>query len=64
MHAPQGKPLIHLQRLAADQRTIAERKWSSPSKPRAAQLPCDHGLFSDESSQLDMCEMFMKPTNE
>lgn len=56
--------MIPLNRLATDQRTLAERKWQAPSKPAKAQLPCDVGLFSDDKDQLDMCEMFQEPANE
>jgi hypothetical protein len=37
---------------------LTQRKASEPLKPKVAQLPADHGLFSDESSQLDLVEMF------
>jgi hypothetical protein len=50
--------------LAADQKTIAERKWSAPVKAPKPQKPCDIGLFSDDANQLDLCEMFQLPTNE
>lgn len=38
----------------------AERKRVMPTRrlARAPQKPCDHGLFSDEADQLDLCEMF------
>lgn len=50
-------------RLAADQRTVAERKWhDSHKRPKVAQKPMDIGLF-DDSHQLEMCEMFHDPTN-
>lgn len=32
---------------------------SAPIKPSKPQIACDHGLFSDEADQLDLCEMFM-----
>lgn len=50
-------------RLATDQRTIAERKWKARTVAGKPQLPCDHGLFSDDQDQLDM-GMFMEPTND
>ena len=57
--------MLKLNRLATDQKTVAERKWRSALKPKREQIPCDHGLFSDECAQLDMLvEMFMEPTNE
>ena len=56
--------MIPLNRLATDQKTIAERKWSAPLKPKCEQIPCDHGLFSDEMDQLDLIEMCMEPINE
>jgi hypothetical protein len=48
---------------AADERTMAERRWCAGSKPRAPQLPCDVGLFGDDHLQLDLVEMLMDPTN-
>ena len=48
----------------ADQKTVAERKWQSGLKPVKAQLPADHGLFSDDHLQLDLVEMFQDPVNE
>jgi hypothetical protein len=48
----------------ADQRTIAERRWQQPAKPKVAQLPADVGLFSDSASQLDLIEMLQAPTND
>ena len=45
-------------------RLLLQRKADSPLKPGKAQLPMDIGLFSDESAQLDLCEMFQEPTNE
>lgn len=56
--------LLPLNRLATDQRVVAERQWRAGLKPRKPQLPADHGLFSDEASQLDLVEMFQEPTNE
>jgi len=56
--------MIPLNRLATDQKTIAERKWRSALKPKREQIPCDHGLFSDEMDQLELIEMCMEPTNE
>ncbi len=50
--------------LATDQKTVAERKWRAGRKPAKPQLPADHGLFSDDAAQLDLCEMFMDPTND
>jgi hypothetical protein len=53
-----------LNRLAADQKTVAERKWRAPAKPSRPQAPCDIGLFSDEADQLDLVEMFQDSTEE
>lgn len=52
------------QPLATDQRTTAERAWKARTIAGKPQLPCDHGLFSDDRHQLDLVEMFMDPTNE
>ena len=56
--------MIPLNPRATDERTIAERKWRAPLRASANQLPADVGLFSDDADQLDLCEMFMEPTNE
>ncbi len=53
-----------LNRLATDQRTVAERKWQAGMKPRKEQKPMDIGLWSDDANQLDLVEMFQQPTNE
>lgn len=50
--------------LAADQKTVAERKWRAGSQARKPQQPCDIGLFGDDAAQLDLVEMFQQPTNE
>lgn len=55
---------IDLPALAADQKTLAERRWRAPTKPRKPQAPCDVGLFSDDRDQLDLVEMFADPANE
>lgn len=52
-----------LNRLATDQKTVAERKWREGAKPSRPQKPCDIGLFSDDADQLDLVEMFQTPTN-
>jgi hypothetical protein len=44
-----------------DERTIAQRKWLEALRPGKPQAACDHGLFSDEASQLDLIEMFQDP---
>ena len=41
-----------------DEKTVAERKWRSGTKAKKPQLPCDHGLFSDEADQLDLVSLF------
>jgi hypothetical protein len=43
---------------SVDEKTVAERKWLAGLKPSKPQVACDHGLFSDEASQLDLVEMF------
>ena len=35
---------------------VAKRKAGQPLKPRVAQKPADHGLFSDESKQIDFID--------
>lgn len=39
---------------ATDQRTLAEREWSAPTRAKRDQRPCDHGLFSDDAKQADL----------
>ena len=56
--------MIPLNRLATDQKTVAERKWLAGSKPAKPQLPADEGLFSDSHSQLDLVEMFLDPMED
>lgn len=36
---------------------LAARRIREPLKPTAVQKPCDVGLFSDESAQLDLVDM-------
>jgi hypothetical protein len=35
---------------------VAKRKARQPLKPQVAQKPADHGLFSDESKQIDFID--------
>jgi hypothetical protein len=56
--------MIPLNRLAADQRTFAQRKWQEGLKPSKPQQPCDIGLWSDDGLQLDLVEILQDPTNE
>jgi hypothetical protein len=35
---------------------VANRKACQPLKPQVAQIPADHGLFSDESKQTDFID--------
>jgi hypothetical protein len=44
----------------ATQRALAERRAALPLKPKADQRPCDIGLFSDESAQLDLVDLARK----
>lgn len=55
---------LGLMNLAADQKTLAERRWRASTKPTKPQAPCDVGLFSDDRDQLDLVEMFADPANE
>jgi hypothetical protein len=50
--------------LARDQAALAQRKANSPLMAAKPQIPCDHGLFSDEANQLDLIEMLMEPTDD
>jgi hypothetical protein len=55
---------VGLNRLATDQRTVAERQWQKPTLAPKPQQPCDIGLFSDDANQLDLVEMLHDPTND
>ena len=48
------------ERLAA----LARLKAAAPMRPDKPQKPCDVGLFSDESAQLDLVEMFQDPVDD
>jgi hypothetical protein len=54
---------LGLASITIDQKTVAERQWQQRKLAPKPQKPCDHGLFSDERDQLDLCEMFQDPTN-
>ena len=56
--------MLPLNRLATDQRTVAERQWRKPKLAPKPQQPCDVGLFSDDANQLDLVEMLQEPTND
>ena len=40
---------------------IVQRKANSRLIPSKEQKPCDIGLFSDDSAQIDLVEMLMEP---
>jgi hypothetical protein len=42
----------------------ARRLAQAPLRPSRPQLPCDHGLFSDEAAQLDLVEMLQDPVED
>ena len=46
--------IVPLNPIRTDQKTVAERKWSSGLKPNKPQQACDVGLFSDDSKQTSM----------
>lgn len=37
---------------------LARQLAAAPLRPRKAQAPCDHGLFSDDADQLDLVSLF------
>lgn len=43
-----------INRLAADEKTVAERQWDAPNLAPKPQKPCDIGLFSDDSKQTEL----------
>jgi hypothetical protein len=49
--------MFGMNRLATDEKTVAERQWQKPKLAPKPQQPCDHGLFSDEAMQLDLVEI-------
>lgn len=51
-----GKPQAVLP--GAERESLAKVRASAPMRPRKPQKACDHGLFSDDADQLDLCEMF------
>jgi hypothetical protein len=59
MKTPQAPPLSGMSALglnprSVDEKTVAERKWTAPLKPKAEQKACDVGLFSDDSKQTEL----------
>jgi hypothetical protein len=36
---------------------IGRRRANAPLQASKAQQPCDHGLFSDDARQLDICDL-------
>ena len=36
---------------------IAQRRANAPLRASKAQQPCDHGLFSDDARQRDICDL-------
>ena len=61
MKTPQIAPIagmsplgLNLPAKTVDEKTIAERKWRAPLKPKAEQKACDAGLFSDDSKQTEL----------
>jgi hypothetical protein len=65
MKTPQLPPLAGMtplgltNALSRDQAALAQRKANSPLMAPKPQIPCDHGLFSDERDQLDLADMPM-----
>lgn len=41
---------------APDPAGIARKLASGPLRASKAQIPCDHGMFSDDAAQLDLEE--------
>lgn len=56
--------MLAFNRIAADQKIVAERKWLKPCTATKPQKACDHGLFSDEAAQLDLVEMLQNPVED
>jgi len=58
---PQG--VIHGAERATDA-VLAQRRADMPLKPKAIQRPCDVGLFSDDSEQLDLVSWFTEQSED
>jgi hypothetical protein len=61
---PGMTPLGLTNALSRDQAALAQRKANAPLMAPKPQIPCDHGLFSDEANQLDLIEMLQDPIEE
>lgn len=48
---------LDLEQTAQDRAGLARLLAAAPLKPRKAQAPCDHGLFSAEADQLDLASL-------
>lgn len=60
-----GKPQYRLNGLETGAgKSLAQRRADSPLMGKRAQQACNHGLFSDEADQLDLCEMFQDPAED
>ena len=40
---------------------LLQRRANAPLRPAKEQQPCDVGLFSEDASQLDLCEVLRNP---
>lgn len=59
-----GQLEIEVLATVANHMALFRLKSAAPLRPSKPQMPCDHGLFSDEAAQLDLVEMLQEPTNE
>lgn len=61
-HSIQGRSdllgQLEIPATGAQIRQHVERLATAPMKPTKPQLPADVGLFGDEATQLDLCEIF------
>lgn len=55
---------LELDQTAPDMGNHARRLSQTPLRPNKPQLPCDHGLFSDEANQVDLIEMLQDPVDD
>jgi hypothetical protein len=63
MKTPQlsyGADRFLLEAIERDRAETLRRRSAAPLKPKAPQIPCDAGLFSDEANQLDLVEQSKK----
>ena len=54
-----ARPAPEFQRMARLNKSAAQHLADKPILAPKPQMPCDHGLFSDDKDQLDLADMPM-----